>query len=56
MGRRRAQNPVVIDLVDSDSEIEIIHHTIMILDDETPPEPGPSRPTTKQVRHPHTTG
>lgn len=44
MGRQPAKSPVVIDLVDSDSDIEIIHHTIMVLDDETPPEP-----TTQQV-------
>lgn len=52
MGRQPAKSPVVIDLVDSDSDIEIIHHTIVVLDDETPPEPGPSRPATLQVRHP----
>lgn len=56
MGRRPAKNPVVIDLVDSDSDIEIIHHAIVILDDEKPPKPGPSRPTTQQVRHPHIIG
>ena len=49
MGRQPAKSPVVIDLVDSDSDIEIIHHTIVVLDDDTPPEPGPSRPTTQQV-------
>jgi len=49
MGRRPAKSPVVIDLVDSDSDIEIIHHTIVVLDDETHPEPGPSTLTTQQV-------
>ena len=53
MGRRPAKSPVVIDLVDSDSDIEIIHHAIVVLDDERPPEPGPSRPTTWQVCLPH---
>lgn len=54
MGRRPAKDPVVIDLVDSDSDIEIIHHAIVILDDETHPEPGPSkREVMQQVRHPH---
>ena len=49
MGRQPAISPVVIDLVDSDSDIEIIHHTIVVSDDEAPPEQGPSRPTTRQV-------
>lgn len=49
MGRQSAKNPVVIDLIDSDSDVEIIHHAIVILDDETPPKPGSSRPTTQQV-------
>ena len=44
MGRQSAKSPVVIDLVDSDSDIEIIHHTIVVLDDEAPPQP-----TTRQV-------
>lgn len=54
MGKQRTKDPVVIDL-DSDSDIEFIHHAFVILDDETPPKPGPSRPATQQVRHLHTT-
>jgi len=54
MGRQPAKNPVVIDLVDSDSDIEIIHHAIVIPDDETPPRPGRSRPTIREVCLPHT--
>jgi hypothetical protein len=56
MGRQPAKNPVVIDLVESDSDIEIIHHAIVILDDETPPKPGPSRPKRQQVRRLYETG
>jgi len=53
MGRQPAKTPVVIDLVDSDSDVEIIHHTIMVLDDEVPPaKPGPSRPAPQQVCYP----
>lgn len=54
MGRQPAKSPVVIDLVDSDSDIEIIHHTIVVLDDETPPKPGHSRSTLQQVCLLHT--
>ena len=57
MGRQPAKNPVVIDLVDSDSDsdIEIIHHAIVVLDDEVPPEkPGRSRRTPQQVCLPRT--
>lgn len=50
MGRQPAKKPVVIDLVDSDSDIEIIHHTIVVLDDEVPPaKPGRSGPALQQV-------
>lgn len=53
MGRQPAKTPVVIDLVDSDSDIEIIHHTITVLDDEVPPaKPGRSRPAPQQVCYP----
>ena len=46
MGKQQTKKPVVIDLIDSDdSDIEIIHHSIMVLDDEMPPaKSGPSRP------------
>jgi hypothetical protein len=50
MGRQPAKKPVVIDLVDSDSDIEIIHHAIVVLDDEAPPvKPDRSRPAPQQV-------
>jgi len=50
MGRQPAKKPVVIDLVDSDSDIEIIHHTIVVLDDEVPlAKPGRSGPALQQV-------
>ena len=53
MSRRPTKKPVVIDLVDSDSDIEIIHHRIVVLDDEVPPvKPGRSRPAPQQVRCP----
>lgn len=54
MRRQPAKSPVVIDLVDSDSDIEIIHHAIVVFDDEAPSRPGPSRPTTQRVSTPHT--
>ena len=52
MGRQPPKSPVVIDLVDSDSDIEIIHHTIVVLDDEAPPKPSLSRSTLQQVCRP----
>ena len=52
MGRRPTKDPEVIDLVESDSDIEIICHKIPISDDEIPPKSGPSRLTTQQVRPP----
>ena len=53
MGGRPAKSPVAINLTDSDDDIEIIHHIIVVSDDEAPPEQGPSRSTIQQVC-PHT--